>query len=161
MSNWWQNELELGCSGKGCVDSCKKKNGVWVWKVDQASGICFTYDILDTICLKMKNNVDSFGKSHWTYTGGCYQNNEPGKYEAGKPESIYKFDKVKIEVRAENDPYITVLEASGNGGKISGGAWIASGLAWIMLLGFLGSLGALGYLYFKLKKEDAPYAESA
>jgi len=30
VSNWWQNELEISCTGKGCIDSCKKKQGVWV-----------------------------------------------------------------------------------------------------------------------------------
>jgi len=108
----------------------------------------------------MKNKVDSFGKPHWIYAGGCYTDNKPGKYEPGKPGEIYNFESVKIEVRAENDPYIAVLDASGDQG-ISSSLNIASSLAWIMLLGFIGSLGAFGFFYFKLKKEEAPYSESA
>ncbi|CAG9316052.1 unnamed protein product [Blepharisma stoltei] len=161
VSNWWQNEIELSCSGKGCQETCKKKNGVWVWKNDEGSGVCFTYDILESICLKMKNNVDIFGKSHWAYAGGCYQDNQPGKYETGKPGETYHFASVDIEVRGENDPYIALLDSSGNEAKISHSSGIASSLAWIMLVGFIGSVGAFGFLFFKLKKEEAPYAESA
>ena len=37
--------------------------------------------------------------------GGCFENGEVGHYSDAKPDKLYKFDYVPIEVRSRYDPY--------------------------------------------------------
>ncbi|OMJ94479.1 hypothetical protein SteCoe_2386 [Stentor coeruleus] len=109
LPTWYQNELTLDCSGKSCIEKCTKKNGLWVLKVDGVHGICYTYDILTHICVTVDTVVDTFGKFHLKYSGGCYAENNPGVYVAAKPGNTYRFEKVPIYVRARSDPYVQLL----------------------------------------------------
>jgi hypothetical protein len=36
---------------------------------------------------------------------GCYEGGEPGHYRYAKPDTLYKFEFVPVEVRSRYDPY--------------------------------------------------------
>jgi hypothetical protein len=119
ISNWYQDDVPIVCSGKKCVDVCRDNGGWWVWNYDKSEGKCYVYTILETICIKIRKYVDQFGRDMWGYAGGCYKNNEVGKYMKGKPGQTYKFENVKIEVRGYSDPYISAVSVTNNDAQFS------------------------------------------
>ena len=158
VPTWYQEEHYISCSGKSCTDACTKKNGLWVWKADNSTGICYSYTVLTQICIKISKYDDGFGKTHWKYDGGCFADDEPGKYVDAKPGSIYRFENVTISVRANDDPFLTTSQGSSlkNEGKNS--------YSFVALLLFVVALGtgiAGGVYYKKLSKSGAEYSQSA
>jgi len=157
VSNWWQNEIQISCSGKSCVDKCRKQKGWWVWKNDESGGTCYGYDILKSICLTMSRKEDKFGQEDWEFKGGCFQEGQPGYYERGVPGTVYHFEGVRIEVRGHNDPYVSTLSVTGDSAKIGGSGFNI--FAWLCLtLGLLSAGGAV-YYYRKLSASSQEYGE--
>ena len=158
VPTWYQEELYLDCSGKACSDTCTKKNGWWVLKNDKTKGVCYTYTVLTQICIKVARHVDAIGNIHWKYTGGCFADNAPGKFEVGKPGNTYRFDNVPIYVRADNDPYISVLQSNSNDSSSSMSTYrLISILLFVVGLG----TGIGGALYLKkLKSGGQAYERS-
>lgn len=146
IPTWFQNEIYLECSGTACGDTCTKKHGWWVWKNDKVEGTCYTYDVLTEICVVVTKYVDAFGKVHWKYTGGCFDNNLPGLYVEGKPKTTYNFESVPISVRANNDPFVTMNQGA-TGAKEHGNRALGT----ISLLLFIIALGTGigGAVYYK------------
>ena len=42
--------------------------------------------------------------------GGCYEGGQPAHYVRAKPDTLYKFDWVPIEIRSRFDPYVALAE---------------------------------------------------
>lgn len=112
---WIQKELDINCGGKSCVDSCRQLSGWWVFSKDRQSGKCYAYDLLDTICIKIKHIKDRFGKNKFEYDGGCFATNQTEKYFQGNPGSVYEFQNVTVEVRLSQDPYVVGMGVAGPG----------------------------------------------
>jgi len=110
---WTQKELDINCGGKSCVDSCRQMRGWWVFSKDRQSGTCYVYDLLDTICVKIKHTKDRFGKSKFAYDGGCFGGNQTEKYFHGDPGVVYEFQNVTVEVRLSQDPYVVGMGVAG------------------------------------------------
>ena len=113
VPTWNQTELYFDCTGKACEDTCAKKHGWWVWKNDKVKGTCYTYQVLTQVCITVAKYADTFGKVHWKFTGGCFKDGNPGRYEEAKPGNVYKFDAVPISVRADSDPYVVLTQNNG------------------------------------------------
>lgn len=111
---WTQKILEVDCGGKSCVDSCRQMRGWWVFTKDRQSGTCYAYDLLDTICMKIRRIADRFGKPKYMYTGGCYAGNQTERYYSADPGSVYEFNNVTVEVRSDEDPYMAAVEMKGD-----------------------------------------------
>ena len=56
--------------------------------------------------------------SYLELDSGCYKGGEVGFYVNAKPDILYKFDYVPIEVRSKYDPYTSLAEA---GYEVGGG----------------------------------------
>ena len=84
-----------------CTDYCKNKyGGVFVKGVNK--NVCYTYDILDGICLVVK--YDPL-KDEYFYHGGCFPGNKIYKLVPAKlGEEEVNFYNVEIEIRELNDP---------------------------------------------------------
>ena len=116
---WTQTLLDINCGGKSCVDSCRQMRGWWVFTTARQSGTCYAYDILDTICIKIKRVTDRFGKHKYAYSGGCYAQNKTERYYSAEPGSVYNFDNVTVEVRSDQDPYMVAVEMMGENMQFS------------------------------------------
>lgn len=79
-----------------------------------AKGKCYTYDVLKSICLEVGLTIDpETQEENWEYRGGCFKNDSPTLYERGIPGTVYEFEYVPIEVRADDDPF-NVAAKEGN-----------------------------------------------
>jgi hypothetical protein len=151
VPTWYQQELTLTCSGKACIDTCAKKNGWWVYKADNVTGICYKYTVLTQICATVSKFSDSFGKVHWKYAGGCFKDSNPGFYQEAKPGTTYRFEAVPIMVRASDDPYLSSTQTS-DSTSVKGN----NSLKIVSLLLFLVALvsGIGGGLFYKHVKDS-------
>jgi hypothetical protein len=71
--------------------------------------LCYAYDIIRRICLKVDMLYSENGKNTAIILdGGCYGNNEPAYYERALPDKVYKLEYVPVEVRSKYDPYVSL-----------------------------------------------------
>jgi hypothetical protein len=56
-----------------------------------------------------------------TFDSGCYANGDVAYYEKAKPDTLYKFDYVPVEIRSRYDPYTVWAQSNYNLGKQSSG----------------------------------------
>jgi hypothetical protein len=76
---------------------------------NKESGKCFTYQVLQRICLMVAFKVYPKTSSYyWEYRGGCYSGGEIGVYEKASIGTDYKFDSIPIEVREDESLYVAV-----------------------------------------------------
>ena len=80
-------------------DDCK--NGVYRKLSKAEGGRCYTYRILESICLMVAFEIDPKTSSyHWEYKGGCYgDKGSIAHYIEGEIGQKYNFVHVPIEVR--------------------------------------------------------------
>jgi hypothetical protein len=106
---WKRIDLGFVCSNsttseglQSCDEECDKLGGI----LGKAM-VCHAYDIIDRICVKVNLEKTIDGKSDsLVFSGGCYNDVEYAHYTRAKPDVIYKFDHVPMEVRDVNDPYL-------------------------------------------------------
>ena len=80
---------------------------------DQNQGKCFTYDVLEGICITIKPNIDPVTLNEiWEYTGGCFKDDSPTLYQRGVPGTTYDLDSTPIEVRFDNDPFVAASKGT-------------------------------------------------
>ena len=76
-------------------------------------GSCYAYDILNRVCIRV--DIMTSGDGRFFELGannGCFSNGDVGYYVRAKPDKLYSFNYVPVEVRQTYDPY-TVWASSG------------------------------------------------
>ena len=76
-------------------------------------GSCYAYDILNRVCIRV--DIMTSGDGRYFELGannGCFSNGDVGYYVRAKPDKLYSFNYVPVEVRQTYDPY-TVWASSG------------------------------------------------
>lgn len=106
---WRQNVFEAYCDDeKNCEYYCKRNyNGKYL---DGKRGKrCYSYDILENICMVVEyNNItDSF-----SYAGGCFANNMHYTMIPASIDGVYRFDSIEMEIRNKDDPIIVAGQMS-------------------------------------------------
>ncbi len=106
---WRQNIFEAFCEDqKDCEYYCEKNyNGKYL---DGKRGKkCYSYDILENICMIVDyNNItDTF-----SYSGGCFANNMHYTMLPAKIDGNYRFDSIEMEIRSKDDPIIVAGKMS-------------------------------------------------
>lgn len=112
-------------------------HGVYKEGPKGAKGKCYNYDVLTNVCVLMRPiiNVDTI-EEEWEYVGGCFDNDQTVQMEKGVAGQVYTFDKINIEVRADQDPYLAVSkkkELKQFGIDLTYFSW----LGWIFLVQFV------------------------
>ena len=103
---WKQTANEADCSEDNCNEYCKENyNGVFVKGVNKH--VCYTYDILESICFVIK--YDKL-RDEYTYHGGCFPGNEVYQMRPAKLGEENDFRNVEIEIRDLSDPLIQAGE---------------------------------------------------
>mmetsp|Transcript_22728 Transcript_22728/g.40882 ORF Transcript_22728/g.40882 Transcript_22728/m.40882 type:complete len:356 (-) Transcript_22728:32-1099(-) len=156
---WKQSTIEVSCSKSSCVKACESAGGWWSFDKDREYGNCYTYEVLDSLCLTVEKSTDIYGKISWTYKGGCFHDDSIARYHHGEPGSTYQFENVKIQLRSVNDPYIAAVKATDDDLEFSRSTSILEGLAWVFFIGFIASLSGLGVTLNWLKKHPQAYEE--
>ena len=106
---WRQNVFEAYCDDeKDCEYYCKTNyNGKFL---DGKRGKkCYSYDILENICMVVEHNniTDSF-----SYAGGCFDNNLHYSMIPASIDGVYRFDSIEMEIRDIDDPIIVASKMS-------------------------------------------------
>jgi hypothetical protein len=67
---------------------------------DSAPGRCYSYEVVDRICLTVKYEEHPDTASYsWNYAGGCFEDGSFARYTQADVGSTYSMDKLPIEVR--------------------------------------------------------------
>jgi len=128
-------------------------DGLFVKNGNKESGKCYTYQVLQRICLMIAFKVHPKTSSYyWEYRGGCYSGGEIGVYEKATPGTDYRFDNIPIEVREDESVFVAV----GNVGSKARNAiaplfFFTSSV--FLVLALLAAL-AFGGLFFKAWKDN-------
>ena len=103
---WIQKITEVDCSDEDCPEYCKNNyQGVFVNGINKH--ICYSYEVLDSICLIIK--YDEIRKEYF-FNGGCFPWNETYRMTQAKYGEEKNFNNVEIEIRDYNDPIIKACE---------------------------------------------------
>ena len=106
---WKQNIHNAECyDEKDCQYYCEK-NYKGKYLSGKSGKKCFSYEILDNICLVVRhdNVTDSYN-----YAGGCYADDKTYKLIPAHIDQMYKFDSIEMEIRDYNDPIVTAGKMS-------------------------------------------------
>ena len=144
VSNWITSHHE--CTSRSCKDNCNKKEGWW------AADRCYTYKILNTICVVVKKHKDAFGRESLEFESGCFSGGA-GKYSKGEPGKKYRFENVRIEVRDSMDPFLSAVGATSDDAEFSTSLRSVRLLAILLFVGFLGSALAFAVVFWKSKMQ--------
>ena len=147
IPTWKQIMHEIECNYEDCSDYCKNKyGGVFVKGVNK--NVCYTYDILDGICLVVK--YDPL-KDEYFYHGGCFPGNKIYKLVPATFGEEVNFYNVEIEIRELNDPIVQAGELT-NYEYSFGNFWRV--ILKILILAVIGLIGYSAYEIFKAKKKN-------
>ena len=129
-------------------DYCKSKyDGVFVKGVNK--NVCYSYEILDGICLVVK--YDPL-KDEYFYHGGCFPGNNIYKLVPATPGEEVNFYNVEIEIRELNDPIAQAGELTDYGYSF-GYFWRV--ILKLLIFAVIGLIGYSCYLIYKAKKKKA------
>ena len=93
---WKQTAIKAG-SASECADV---PNSSFVRLSDSAPGRCYSYEVIDRICVEVKYEEHPDTASYsWNFAGGCFANNEFARYKTATIGNTYSLDKLPIEVR--------------------------------------------------------------
>jgi len=53
---------------------------------------CYAYDILDSICMMIDDDMDEYGDYFWHFVSGCYTDGSVARYKKAVPGETYHFD---------------------------------------------------------------------
>ena len=145
---WKQIMHEIDCNYEDCSDYCKSKyDGVFVKGVNK--NVCYSYEILDGICLVVK--YDPL-KDDYFYHGGCFPGNNIYKLVPATPGEEVNFYNVEIEIRELNDPIAQAGELTDYGYSF-GYFWRV--ILKLLIFAVIGLIGYSCYLIYKAKKKKA------
>jgi hypothetical protein len=145
---WKQIMHEIDCNYEDCSDYCKSKyDGVFVKGVNK--NVCYSYEILDGICLVVK--YDPL-KDEYFYHGGCFPGNNIYKLVPATPGEEVNFYNVEIEIRELNDPIAQAGELTDYGYSF-GYFWRV--ILKLLIFALIGLIGYSCYLIYKAKKKKA------
>lgn len=146
---WKQSINEADCQSRECKEYCKKKfNGVYVEGVNKQ--VCYSYDILESICIIIK--YDKL-RDEYVYHGGCYPGNKTYIMSPAQPEQISDFSGVEIEVRELSDPIVQAGELT-NYEFNMGHSWRYLSIALKLISIFcIGLLTYVGYDIYRIRKK--------
>ena len=145
---WKQTMHEIDCNYEDCSDYCKSKyDGVFVKGVNK--NVCYSYEILDGICLVVK--YDPL-KDDYFYHGGCFPGNNIYKLVPATPGEEVNFYNVEIEIRELNDPIAQAGELTDYGYSF-GYFWRV--ILKLLIFAVIGLIGYSCYLIYKAKKKKA------
>ena len=145
---WKQTMHEIDCNYEDCSDYCKSKyDGVFVKGVNK--NVCYSYEILDGICLVVK--YDPL-KDEYFYYGGCFPGNNIYKLVPATPGEEVNFYNVEIEIRELNDPIAQAGELTDYGYSF-GYFWRV--ILKLLIFAVIGLIGYSCYLIYKAKKKKA------
>jgi len=145
---WKQIMHEIDCNYEDCSDYCKSKyDGVFVKGVNK--NVCYSYEILDGICLVVK--YDPL-KDEYYYHGGCFPGNKIYKLVPATPGEEVNFYNVEIEIRELNDPIAQAGELTDYGYSF-GYFWRV--ILKLLIFAVIGLIGYSCYLIYKAKKKKA------
>lgn len=145
---WKQTMHEIDCNYEDCSDYCKSKyDGVFVKGVNK--NVCYSYEILDGICLVVK--YDPL-KDEYFHHGGCFPGNNIYKLVPATPGEEVNFYNVEIEIRELNDPIAQAGELTDYGYSF-GYFWRV--ILKLLIFAVIGLIGYSCYLIYKAKKKKA------
>jgi hypothetical protein len=145
---WKQTMHEIDCNYEDCSDYCKSKyDGVFVKGVNK--NVCYSYEILDGICLVVK--YDPL-KDEYFYHGGCFPGNNIYKLVPATPGEEVNFYNIEIEIRELNDPIAQAGELTDYGYSF-GYFWRV--ILKLLIFAVIGLIGYSCYLIYKAKKKKA------
>ena len=134
---WRQREVDFECgSEEECQAKCNEHKGYF----KNNSERCFTYQVLDQVCMLVReNHDDEAGQGvRWEFAGGCFKNRtESIRMKQAEPGKSYSFEHIKIEVRHELDPYVVAAE---NDFDLGFNLGIFRFLMWVCFLASIGFL---------------------
>lgn len=91
----WKQHSKKGASKDDC-DS----DAIFVKSKTAQGGVCYTYEVIESICIALTFKVDEETSSYgWSYHGGCFEDGRIANYMSAKPGNDYTFDKLDFEVR--------------------------------------------------------------
>lgn len=83
-------------------DDCDS-NGVFVKSLTKAGGVCYHYEVVESICVAISFKVSEETASYgWDFEGGCFEDGQIANYVQAVPGRDYNFDKLDFEVREYN-----------------------------------------------------------
>lgn len=142
---WKQESVEV--SGES---ECSSKGGVYRKYMQREGGKCYTYWVLERICLLIAYVEHAETASYsWEYKGGCYANGDIGVYQKASSGTDYLFDFVPIEVRWDESVYSSLSNAGNRVGAGSSPVFHGLGLIFLILAVISGILFVV--FYFKAK----------
>jgi hypothetical protein len=99
---WKQKSVDIDCTGyEDCKRYCDSINSIYV--NGRFSKKCYSYDILDTICITIEYDPD---KEEYNYSGGCFKDGVDYLLSPAQENKVYRFEGIEIEVRNKKDPVI-------------------------------------------------------
>lgn len=99
---WKQKVHEANCEDDDCDDYCAKNyNGFFVDGVKKH--VCYSYDVIDGICLIIDYDAD---RDEYSFKGGCFEKGLPYLLKPAKMNEVYYFSGIEIEIRNKQDPII-------------------------------------------------------
>mmetsp|Transcript_52502 Transcript_52502/g.60049 ORF Transcript_52502/g.60049 Transcript_52502/m.60049 type:complete len:386 (+) Transcript_52502:690-1847(+) len=162
---WVQFDICRGRTDRKCATTCEKKGGFLFYQKQTVhklsvtpEPICYGYKVLSKVCVAIEKVTDEDGDTiAWDFKGGCFKNANGGdpEYERFIPaeaDKTYKLNDVKIYIVNNNDPYLTMLRATGDDGELGSDYTVIRVFGWIFFIAALGCLGAAGFLFYKQKQ---------
>ena len=143
----WRQHSEEVSSSSGC------HGGIYVAFRKREGGKCYTYDVLQRMCLMIRFIEHPETASYaWEYMGGCYQGGEVAIYEPAEIGKTYDFTYVPIEVREDESFMGGFSSGGGSGGSTtsggeSGGSFFGSLSSLFFIAALLAGV-AFGGLYY-------------
>ena len=109
------------------------------------------YEVLRRVCVIVEpayNVVEQ--RREWRFRGGCYLGYEESLMEPAKPNKVYSFDNVELEVRTGRSPKQQVIKDVNAGPDIYYVRWVSSLCFWLCGIGFAVVVGSVLALRWKL-----------
>ena len=126
-------------------DECQV-NAVFVKSKTKEGGTCFSYDVMESICVAVQFTLDEETASYgWSYKGGCFEEGRIANYMPAVPGQEYTFDKLDFEVREVNPGMAESL-----GFSLAG---LFGLLATLSILGAIVAAAIVAYKHVKASRE--------
>ena len=139
----------------GSADECDT-NAIFVKSKTQAGGTCFSYEVMESICVAVQFSVNEESATYgWSYAGGCFEEGRIANYMPAIPGQDYTFDHLDFEVREYS---AGMAESIGSVFSLSG---LFGLLSTIAILGAIVAAVVVVYKQYKERKESDGGVERA
>lgn len=149
---WIQKSEDIDCTDEDdCNRYCNSLQAEFV--NGRNSKKCYSYDILDTVCLVVEYDPLS---EKYIYSGGCFKDGLHYLMAPADREKTHYFSGIEIEVRNKKDPVIKAGEMS-NFTYSFGENWnfIAIFLNFVLFLSLIGLIVIAYYIWTYRKKYNS------